>query len=93
GVHGAADVSAAEVASAIGEALGRPVRYVQVPYEGLRGALVAGGASPAVAAGYAALFRALDEQDVSAEPRTAATTTPTTAADWVRTVFAPAVGE
>ena len=91
GVHGAADVSPADAVQAFAAALGRPVRYVEVPDEAMRGALLAAGASAHVADEYPRLMRGLATVDYVAEPRTAATTTPTSVGEWAREVLAPAV--
>lgn len=91
GVHGAADVTPAEVAATFSEVLGRPVRYVRVPDEGMQGALLGMGASPHVAEEYPKLMDAIGRLDYRAEPRTAETTTATTVAQWAREVLVPAV--
>lgn len=91
GVHGPTDLSPAEATAAFADALGRPVRYVQVPAEGARQALLAMGASAHVADEYPRLFDAIGRLDYQAEPRTAESTTPTTIAQWAREVLAPAV--
>lgn len=91
GVHGAADVSPAEAAAAFSVALGRPVRYTQVPGSAMRDALLGLGASAHVAEEYPLLMQGLGTQDYQVEPRTSATTTPTSIAEWSRTVLAPAV--
>jgi uncharacterized protein YbjT (DUF2867 family) len=91
GVHGLASVSPAEATQAFTAALGRPVRYVQVPDAALRDALLAAGASAHVAEEYPRLMRGIAMPDYVAEPRTAETTTPTSVAEWAREVLAPAV--
>lgn len=91
GVHGAADLTPLEAAAAFSEALGRPVRYVQVPDEGMTGALLGMGASAHVAEEYPKLMAAMGRLDYRTESRTAETTTPTTAGQWAREVLAPAV--
>jgi uncharacterized protein YbjT (DUF2867 family) len=91
GVHGAADVSPAEAVQAFSAALGRTVRYVQVPDAAMREGLIAAGASAHVADEYPRLMHGLGTLDYVAEPRTAETTTPTTVAEWARQVLAPAV--
>jgi hypothetical protein len=91
GVHGAADLSPAEAVQAFGRALGRTVRYVQVPDAAMRDALLGAGASAHVADEYPRLMAGLGTLDYRAEPRTAETTTPTTVDAWAREVLAPAV--
>lgn len=92
GVHGPADLTLREATQAIGQALGVAARYVEVPDAAMRGALLALGASTHVADEYPRLMRALGTTpDYQAEPRTAATTTPTTIGTWATEVLAPAV--
>ncbi len=93
GVHGAADTSPEEAVRAFAAALGRSVRYVQVPDASMRDALLGLGASAHVAEEYPKLMRGLATLDYVAEPRTAATTTPTTVDAWAREVLAPAVAD
>ncbi len=93
GVHGAADTSPEEAVRAFAAALGRSVRYVQVPDASMRDALLGLGASAHVAEEYPKLMRGLARLDYAAEPRTAATTTPTTVDAWAREVLAPAVAD
>jgi uncharacterized protein YbjT (DUF2867 family) len=91
GVHGAADLSPTDVASAFTAALGRPVRYVRVDAAAARQGLLQAGASAHVADEYPRLFAAFAELDYQAEPRTPETTTPTTIAQWAREALVPAV--
>lgn len=91
GLHGAADVSPAEAVRAFAAALGRPLRYVQVPASAMRDVLLQAGASAHVADEYPRLMEAIGALDYVAEPRTAQTTTPTTVESWARTVLVPAV--
>jgi uncharacterized protein YbjT (DUF2867 family) len=91
GVHGAADHSPAEVAAALARVLGRDVRYVQIPAEAMRQALLGAGMSAHVADEYPRLMDGLGQVDYQAEPRTPATTTPTSVEAWARAVLAPAV--
>jgi len=91
GVHGAADVSVADAVRTFGAVLGRSLRYVEVPDAAMRDVLLGAGASAHVADEYPRLMRAIATLDYVAEPRTAHTTTPTTVAEWARTVLAPAV--
>jgi uncharacterized protein YbjT (DUF2867 family) len=91
GVHGAADLSPTDVAEAFASALGRTVRYVRVDAAAARQGLLQAGASAHVADEYPRLMDGLAELDYQAEPRTPATTTPTTIAQWAREVLAPAV--
>ena len=92
GVHGAADVSFADRARILTDVLGRRVTYVQVPEEAMRHGMAAMGMSPSVVDAYTAIAVALaKDEPVAAEPRTPATTTPTTFAEWAREALLPAV--
>ena len=76
----------------LGRAIGRPdLPYVPFPYEDAQKGMVAAGLSPSVAADFVELYRGLNEGRVKPlEPRSAATTTPTTLEEWASSVFAPA---
>lgn len=91
GVHGAADLTFAEAAAAIGAGVGREARYVQVPAEAAKEALMGFGSSEHVAGEYARMFTALDHAAGDHEPRTPETTTPTTLEAWAREVMRPMV--
>lgn len=90
-LHGERDLTMAEVTEALGKAIGRPeLRYVQLPYaEAERGAIGAG--IPAELAGlYMEMARAFNEGRVrTTQPRTHATTTPTSIERWASEIFAP----
>lgn len=72
GAHGPTPVTPNEAAAVIGDVLGKPVQYVQVPAPALRDALLAAGVPSLVANGYEKLFggmaRHLDAGDYSDEP-------------------------
>lgn len=90
GVHGPADLSAQDQVEILSHGLGQPIRYQQIPPEALRDHFLQRGASPAVAAGYCAMFKRFAHPDYQpTEKRTAETTTPTTLATFVREVLAP----
>ncbi|HEU4405127.1 MAG TPA: muconolactone Delta-isomerase family protein [Polyangiaceae bacterium] len=92
GVHGPADLSWDEVAATLGRELGRPLRYVEVSVDEARKGLAASGAPPFVVDLYAEMFEAIRAGKLDpAEPRTDATTTATTLAEFARTVLAPAL--
>ncbi|MDX1935443.1 MAG: NAD(P)H-binding protein [Capsulimonadales bacterium] len=92
GLHGPADTpSFGEAARILGEAIGKPVQYVQVPTSALQDQLRGMGASESVAVSYGELFEALDRGEQPAEPRTPETTTPTRLYDWAREVLAPLI--
>jgi uncharacterized protein YbjT (DUF2867 family) len=79
-LHGARDYTMAEATSILGRAIGRPdLPYVQFPYDAARRSLVGMGLSESMADLYVEMCRAFNDGVVKAlEPRTAASTTPTT---------------
>ena len=90
GVHGPKDLSFDEAAGTLSEVLGRPVRHVTVTPDQAREAFLGMGASPDVAAKYVEMYQAFDSGRLQvAEPRTPETTTPTTLAEFARTVMKP----
>ncbi|MBX3249534.1 MAG: NmrA family NAD(P)-binding protein [Myxococcales bacterium] len=92
GVHGPADLTMAEVAEAFSEALGREVRYVEVPLSAALEAMAGAGAPDFVVALYAELLDGfVTGRTDPAEPRTRETTTPTTIAEFARDVLRPAL--
>ncbi len=92
GVHGPADISSAEAAATLSTVLGRPVKYVQVTVAQARDGMVAAGLPPFAADTYAEMYQAvLDGRMNPSEARTAETTTPTSFAEFARTVVAPAL--
>jgi uncharacterized protein YbjT (DUF2867 family) len=88
-VHGAADITLAEAADILTEAAGKNIRYVQVPGEGIKQSLLGMGASHDAAENLVTMFQAFETGSYAAEPRTPETTTPTTLAEWTRTVLKP----
>lgn len=92
-LHGAADRSFAEVAAAVSNAIGKPVHYVSVDRAAVKGALLGGGATEAIADDYAVLYTKLAEHFDDHAPRTAETTTPTTVEQFVEEVLAPALAK
>ncbi|MBZ4417799.1 NAD(P)H-binding protein [Myxococcus sp. RHSTA-1-4] len=92
GVHGPADVTYAEMESIFTEALGRPVRYVQVTLDDARKGMAAAGLPGWLVDIYAEMYGGIGDGRMDpAEPRSAQTTTPTTLAKWAREVLKPAV--
>lgn len=91
-LHGERDLTMVEVTRALGAAIGRPdLAYVASSYaDALRG-LVAAGLPEELAAMYVEIARGLEERKIApTQPRSAATTTPTSIEAWARDVFAPA---
>lgn len=84
GLHGPRDLSYDEAAEILSDALDRSVEAQQVPPEAIAAQFGQMGASPAWIAGFIDLYTAIGEDGYRAEPRTAATTTPTELGDWAR---------
>ena len=94
GIHGPRDLSMAEQASAIGEALARDVRYVEVPVDAIASAMAGMGMSPSAIAEYQTMLTGYAASRFEhPEARTAETTTPTEFVDWARTALRPATVE
>lgn len=93
-LQGARAYTAREVTSILGAAIGRPdLAYIQFPEPDLRGALLATGMSAALADRYLEMLRGFNDGAIkNLEPRSPATTTPTTAEEFARSVFQPAFG-
>ena len=90
-LQGPKDYSFDEAAAIIGESLGRPVKHVRVTPQQAVEAMATLGFSPHVAILMTELMAAIDSGLLKEEmPRTAATTTPTTFEEFVKTVMAPA---
>lgn len=91
GIHGPRDLTMAEQARLIGEAVGRSVRYQQVPLDAVAAAMAGFGMSPSVVAEYRAMIGGYQASRFERpEARTPETTTPTEFGDWARAVLAPA---
>lgn len=91
-LHGQRDLTMAEVAAALGKAIGRPdLRYVQFSYEDGKKGLVQAGLPPEWAELYADMSRGFNDGHIGAtQPRSAASTTPTSIEWFAENVFAPA---
>ncbi|HEU4384502.1 MAG TPA: NmrA family NAD(P)-binding protein [Anaeromyxobacteraceae bacterium] len=89
---GPRDVTMAEVARAIGKAIGKPdLPYVQFPYDEARKGMVGMGLPPEMADLYVEMSRGFNEGTVRAtQPRSPATTTPTSIEQFAEKIFAPA---
>lgn len=92
-VLGAADLSLTEAASVLSEATGKPLRYVQVPSEAVYQQLLQTGASDDVAKNIVAMYEGFEREQENTEPRTSEATTPTTLAEWSRSVLKPLLWE
>jgi uncharacterized protein YbjT (DUF2867 family) len=90
GVHGPVDLSFAEVAAIIGAALHRPVRAVRRTEEEAAAPLRELGMGPAQVDGVLGMLRGHTAEFVPDDPRTIASSTPTTLAAWAHAVLVPA---
>ncbi len=91
GIHGPRDLSLEEQARLIGEAVGREVRYVEVPPDTIAEAMRGMGMSPSVVASYREMITGYAASRYERpEARTPETTTPTEFADWARAALRPA---
>jgi uncharacterized protein YbjT (DUF2867 family) len=90
GLHGPADLSLDEVAGILSRVLERPIRYVRIPAAAAREAFLQMGASPSTADAMIEMYAAWDSGRLRPEePRTPATTTPTTLAEFAAQVLKP----
>jgi uncharacterized protein YbjT (DUF2867 family) len=91
-LHGQRDVTMKEVASIIGNAIGKPkLGYMQVPFMMLEPALVQTGMQKTTAALLIEMWKSMNSGTLKLhEPRNAKNTTPTSIETFVAEVFAPA---
>lgn len=91
-LQGERDLTYIEVASIVGQAIGKPdLKYIQAPDEQLQAAFVQVGMSPNVASLILEMAGALNSGHMRAlEPRTASNTTPTSFETFVAQSFVPA---
>ena len=89
---GARDYTMLESTRILGTAIGRPqLPYVPFPYADARGAMISMGISASVADGFVEMYQGFNGGLAAAtQPRSAATTTPTTLEQFATAVFAPA---
>ncbi|MFE1317439.1 NAD(P)H-binding protein [Kitasatospora phosalacinea] len=85
------DLTPVGMAEAVSAALGRPVRYRQVPLAAFRAGLLEHGASPALARDMAEIVAAQNDGIYDAEPREPGSAGATGFGQWCREVLAPAV--
>ena len=91
-LQGQRDLTMSEVAAVLGQAIGKPdLRYVPFPYADAEKGMVAAGLPQEMAALYAEMSKGFNEGHLRAtQPRSAATTTPTSLEKWAAERFAPA---
>ncbi|WP_232665489.1 NmrA family NAD(P)-binding protein [Pseudonocardia sp. TRM90224] len=82
GVHGPADLTWAQAAAIVSEVTGRPVRAERIPDERMRETLAGGGMSEGQVNAIMGMSTGLRDGFTPEQSRTAATTTPTTLAEW-----------
>jgi len=91
-VLGPEDLSCNEMACIMGEVLGKPFRYQQIPPDTFKMQLMQDGASEAMAQGLVDMAAEVNEHGIhNAEPRTPENTTPITFRTWCDQVLKPAV--
>ena len=94
GVHGPRDLTHREAAGILGRVLERPIEYVEVTLDQARAGMLQAGLSELAAAQYVEMYDALNHGRMNAaEPRDAASTTPTELAEFARTVLRPALAQ
>ena len=91
-LNGHRDYSMTEVTRILGASVGKPdLKYVEFPDAVFRKGLISGGGlTPNVADMGIEINRGIDSGVVKAEPRSKASTTPTTLEEFAKTTFAPA---
>jgi uncharacterized protein YbjT (DUF2867 family) len=94
GVHGPRDLGFREAAGILARVLERPVEYVQVSLDQARAGMVQAGLPEYAAEQYVEMYAAMNAGRMNpAEPRDAASTTPTELAEFARTVLRPALAQ
>jgi len=88
---GPADLTPVEMAQVISDAIGREVRYQQVPAAAFKERMMGFGMSEPIAQGLVDMFEAKNQGLDNAVARTPESTTPTTFRQWCAEVLAPAV--
>lgn len=89
---GPRDYSINDAARIIGDAAGKEVKHVQVPYEAAKGAMLQMGLGESVVDKYVEMYQGLENGKVVAEfPRDDKATTPTTLEEFAKTAIAPAL--
>jgi len=90
-VLGPEDLSFSDMARIISEVFGRPVRFQQIAGEAYKARLIEAGVSEAMAQGMLDMMTAKNAGLDNGEPRTPASTTPTSFRQWCEAVLRPAV--
>ena len=87
---GPEDLSPNEMAAIVGEVLGKPIRYQEVPRDAYKAQMMQHGASEEMAEGLMVMFDAKNNGLDNKEPRTKENTTPTSFKQWCEEVLKPA---
>ncbi len=82
-VHGAADISHNDIAVQLSELAGKPIRFQQVSREDYVKTLLGHHSTEAFANSLTDMFVAIEKGLYNTEPRTQASTTPTTIKEWL----------
>jgi uncharacterized protein YbjT (DUF2867 family) len=82
-VHGASDISHNDIAAQLSELAGKPIRFQQVSREDYVKTLLGHHSTEAFANSLTDMFVAIGEGLYNTEPRTQASTTPTTIKEWL----------
>jgi uncharacterized protein YbjT (DUF2867 family) len=90
-VMGPEDLSFNEMAAIMTDVLGRPVRFERIPDDAYKARLLSFGMSEAMAQATLDMWTAYGEGLDLAEPRTAASTTPTSFRQWCGDTLRPAI--
>ncbi|MDB5553894.1 MAG: NAD-dependent epimerase/dehydratase family protein [Rhizobium sp.] len=90
-VLGPEDLSQEDMARIMSEALGKPVRFQQIPIDAFKAQLLERGSSEAFAQGIVDMMIAKDNGLDDGETRTPENTTPTSFRQWCEEVLKPAV--
>ena len=90
-VLGPEDLTLDQQAEILSDALGRPIRYQEVPIAGYKAQMMQYGASESIAQGMIDMVLAKDAGLDLSEPRTAENTTPTTFRAWCTEVLKPMI--
>jgi len=91
-VLGPEDISYEDMAQAMTEVLGRPVRFQQIPGEAFKSNMVDAGMSDAMAQGLLEMMEAKDRGLDNEVERTPENSTPTSFREWCEDTLRPAVG-
>ncbi len=91
-LQGQRDLTMAEVATALGKAIGKPdLAYRQFPYADAEKGMIAAGLPAEMAALYTEMSKGFNDGHLKpTQPRSPATTTPTSIEKWAAEAFAPA---